>query len=92
MCVYVYLCMFMYVRVCVCVSCVYTHLYYYNSLCSGFGYEYFGGGGRGRVDDHGEPQLEINYATTYLSNVGSRYGPMKSYGHGSHGQYHPYHR
>lgn len=23
---------------------------------------------------------------------GSRYGPMKSYGHGSHGQYHPYHR
>ena len=41
--------------------CVHTHVstYYYNSLCSGFGYEYFGGGGRGRVDDHGELQLEI---------------------------------
>ena len=39
---------------CVCVFvrlCVYN---YHNSLCSGFGYEYFGGGGRGRVDDHGE--------------------------------------
>lgn len=43
---------------------VYTPVYYngtplctyYNgtALCSGFGYEYFGGGGRGRVDDHGE--------------------------------------
>lgn len=24
------------------------------SFCLGFGYEYYGGGSRGRVDDHGE--------------------------------------